>query len=148
MKFRYILCTGLLVSGLAVTAFAQDHTRVTEPGAVIAVTDVHVKPGMFNAYMNDLKNGWVKALDAEKEAGDVLDYGMYSVISPREGEANLILTVVYKNWATFDRSPEYYEELMQNVFGGMDEAREAGVARGELRTLGSEMLLQEVKFME
>jgi hypothetical protein len=73
---------------------------------------------------------------------------MYAVVSPREGEPNLILRVTYPNWAAFDRGPDYYEELMRNTFGGMDEAREAGIERGELRTLGSELLLREVKFID
>jgi hypothetical protein len=144
---RIIIFSSLLLACIA-SAWAQDHSRSTEPGAVLALTNVHVKPGMFNAYLNDLKANWRRSLEAEMEDGHVLGYGMYSVVAPREGEPNLILRVSYANWAAFDKGPDYYEELMKNTFGGMDEAREAGVERGELRTLGSEMLLQEVKFID
>ncbi len=37
---------------------------------------------------------------------------------------------------------------MTETFGGMEQAREAGIARGELRTIGSEKLLREIKFIE
>lgn len=144
---RNCVLTALLL-GLFITAWAQDHNRSTEPGSVLALTEVHVEPGMWNAYMNDLKANWRRSLEAQIEDGHVLSYGMYSVVSPREGEPNLILRVSYPNWAAFDKGPDYYEELMKNTFGGMDEAREAGIERGKLRTLGSELLLREVRFMD
>jgi len=137
-----------LVLLVASAAVAQDHDRSTEPGAVLALTNVHVKPGMWNAYLNDLKANWRRSLEAEMKDGHVLGYGMYAVVSPREGEPNLILRVTYANWAAFDKGPDYYEELMKKTFGGMDQAREAGIERGELRTIGGEMLLREVKFID
>lgn len=148
MKPIHRLIAAALIIGTPLLAVAQDHTRSTEPGNVVALTEVHVKPGMFNAYMNDLKKGWARSLEAQKERGDIVNYGMYSVVSPREGEADLVLTVVYPNWAAFDRGPDYFEQMMTETFGGLDEAREAGIEREELRTIGSEMLLQEVKFLE
>lgn len=148
MKYLNRLIAAALIAGTPLLALAQDHTRTTEPGNVLALTEVHVKPGMFNAYMNDLKAGWARSLEVEKERGDVVDYGMYGVVSPREGEADLMLVVVYPNWAAFDRGPDYFEQLMTETFGGMEQAREAGIARGELRTIGSEKLLSEIKFIE
>ena len=148
MKLIRIIVLAFLLLGCTAAALAQDHSRSTEPGSVLALTEVHVQPGMWNAYMNDLKANWRRSLEAQMEEGHVLSYGMYAVVSPREGEPNLILRVSYPNWAAFDRGPDYYEELMKNTFGSMDEAREAGIERGELRTLGSEMLLREIKFMD
>lgn len=148
MKRIRIIILALLLLGGTTAAMAQDHSRSTEPGSVLALTEVHVEPGMWNAYMNDLKANWRRSMEAQIEDGQVSSYGMYAVVSPRQGEPNLILRVTYPNWATFDRGPEYFEELMKNTFGGMDEAREAGIERGELRTLGSELLLREIKFIE
>lgn len=148
MKSIHRLIAAALIINIPLLAVAQDHTRTTEPGNIVALTEVHVEPGMFNAYMNDLKTGWVRSMEAQKERGDVVSYGMYSVVSPREGEAGLMLTVVYPNWAAFDRGPDYFEQMMTETFGGLDEAREAGIARDELRTIGSERLLQEIKFLE
>lgn len=146
-SFRILLFT-LLLTAPILGAWAQDHTRSHEPGQVLALTHVHTAPGMFNAYINDLKANWRRSLEAQIEEGNVSSYGMYTVIAPREGEPNLILRVTYPNWATFDLSPDYYDELMKATFGSQDEAREAGVKRGELRTLGTEMLLQELKFKD
>jgi hypothetical protein len=132
----------------ATTASAQDHTRNWENGYVVQVSEVHIHDGMFNAYINDLNAGWRKFLEAQKEDGDVIRYGIYAATNPREGEPDLILTVTYKDWATFDRGVEYFEELGERVFGSTDNMRSENVNRGELRTLGSSYTLQEVKFTD
>jgi hypothetical protein len=129
-------------------ASAQDHSRNWENGYVVQVSEVHIHDGMFNAYINDLNAGWRKFLEAQIEDGDVIRYGMYAAANPREGEADLILTVTYKNWAAFDRGVEYFEELGERVFGSTDDMRTANVDRGEIRTLGSSYTLQEVKFKD
>jgi hypothetical protein len=145
--FKLALCASLLAIA-GTSAWAQDHSRSHEPGVVLALTHVHTKPGMFNAYINDLKANWRRSMEAQKEAGHVLSYGMYTVVAPREGEPDLVLRVTYPNWATFDRSPEYWEELMEATFGSQDAMREAGIKREELRTIGNEFLLQELKFKD
>ncbi len=129
-------------------AMAQDNTRGWEQGHVVQVTEVHIKDGMFNAYINDLNNVWRKFIEAQIEDGDVIDYGMYGNVNSRDGEPDLYLTVTYKNWAAFDRGVEYFEELGEEVLGSVDEMREANIDRGELRTIGSTYTLQEITFQE
>jgi len=130
------------------SAFAQDHSRGWEQGYVVQVTEVHTKDGMFNAYINDLGNVWRKFLDAQKEDGSVIRYGMYSNANPREGEPDLFLTVTYANWAAFDLGAEYFEDIGSKILGSVDEMREANIDRGELRVIGSTYTLQEIKFKE
>jgi hypothetical protein len=103
---------------------------------------------MFNAYINDLSNVWRKFLEAQKEEGDVIGYGMYSNVNPREGEPDLFLTVTFKNWAAFDRGLEYFEKLGTQILGSTDEMREANIDRGELRTIGSTYTLRELTFKD
>ncbi len=112
------------------------------------VTEVHTKDGMFNAYINDLSNVWRKFLEAQMEDGDVIRYGMYSNVNPREGEPDLYLTVTYKNWAAFDRGVEYFEKLGSEIMGSTEDMREANIDRGELRTIGSQYALREITFKE
>ena len=129
-------------------ALAQDNTRGWEQGHVVQVTEVHIKDGMFNAYINDLNNVWRKFLEAQMEDGDVIDYGMYANANPRKGEPDLYLTVTYKNWATFDRGVEYFESLGSKVLGSPEEMREANIDRGELRTIGSTYTLRSITFKD
>jgi hypothetical protein len=151
MKNKIVSIVGLvLFTALGSTsALAQDHSRGWEqPGHIVQVTEVHTKDGMFNAYINDLSNVWRKFLDAQKEDGDVIRYGMYSNVNPREGEPDLYLTVTFKNWAAFDRGVEYFEKLGSQILGSTDEMREANIDRGELRTIGSTYVLQELTFKD
>ena len=130
------------------TALAQDNTRGWEQGHVVQVTEVHIKDGMFNAYINDLNNVWRKFLEAQIEDGDVVEYGMFANPDKREGEPDLYLTVTFKNWAAYDRGVEYFEELGSKVLGSPEEMREANIDRGELRTIGSTYTLREITFKE
>jgi hypothetical protein len=150
MKHKVFSLVGLVLFAAlgSTSALAQDHSRGWEQGYIVQVTEVHTKDGMFNAYINDLSNVWRKFLDAQKEDGDVIRYGMFSNANPREGEPDLFLTVTFKNWAAFDRGVEYFENLGSQVLGSTEEMREANIDRGELRTIGSTYVLQEITFKD
>lgn len=135
---------GLLLLNAA--SVAQDHTRNWDVGHVVAVTNVHIKPGMTNAYMNDIGNLWRKFNEQQKKDGDIIDYKVYSNTAAREGEPNMILTVTYKNWAAFDRDAEYFETLSEKLMGSLDNMREAAIDREAIRTIGSSYVLQEMNF--
>lgn len=143
-----LFAAAALLAAVCSTAVAQDHTRNWDDGHVVAVTEVHVKPGMFNAYINDLNNVWRRFLEEEKKDGSVVSYGMYTNTSPRQGEPDLYLTVTYANWAAFDRGEEYFEGIREKVIGSAEDMRTASVKRGDLRELGSEYVLQEIKFRD
>ena len=147
-KLFAVLSVVLFATLGSTSVFAQDHSRGWEQGYVVQVTEVHTKDGMFNAYINDLSNVWRKFMEAQKEEGHVISYGMYSNVNPREGEPNLFLTVTFKNWAAFDRGVEYFEKLGTQILGSTDEMREANIDRGELRTIGSTYNLRELKFKD
>ena len=55
IKLLAVLVTFCFTTLCSMTALAQDHTRNWDNGAVVSITEVHVKPGQFNAYINDLK---------------------------------------------------------------------------------------------
>ena len=150
MRTKGIALLSIILLGAfaGTSAVAQDHTRGWEQGYVVQVTEVHTKDGMFNAYINDLSNVWRKFMETRKAEGDVIRYGMYSNINPREGEPDLYLTVTYKNLAAFDRGVEYFDELSSKVLGSPEDMRKASVDRGELRTIGSTYMLRELTFKE
>jgi hypothetical protein len=148
-KIAFSLITLLAMTSLfSSAAIAQDNSRGWENGPIVAVTEVRTKPGMFNAYINDLNNVWRKFNELQKEDGDVLAFSMFSNTSARDDEPDLYLTVTYKNWATFDRGIEYFEELGTKLMGSTDNMRTAGIDREALRTIGSTYILQELNFKE
>ena len=146
MKLTAALAVFLCAAMFSVTASAQDHDRSWENGTILQVTHVHTKPGMFNAYINDLNGLWRIFLDQQKEDGNVVGYRMWSNVAAREGEPDLILTVEYANWAAFDLGVDYFEEISIKLRGSLEKMRELGIAREELREIGSTFNLQEVKF--
>jgi len=143
-----VLAALLLAIMLTSTAVAQDHSQGFENGHVVAVTEVHTKDGMFNAYVNDLNNVWRKFLEEQMKDGSVIGYNMYANPSQRDGEPDLYLVVTYANWAAFDLGDEYFAGIREKVLGSEEEMRNAGVKRGDLRTIGSQYTLQEIKFKD
>lgn len=149
IKLRNVLLSVLLLSVFfSTSAIAQDHTRNWDNGHVVGVTEVHIKPGMFNAYVNDLNGLWRKFLEEQMKDGSVISYGMFGNPAAREGEPDLYLTVTYANWAAFDRGEEYFNKIRDKVIGSADDMRNAGVKREELRTIGSTYNLREIKFRD
>ena len=146
MKLSAALAVFLCAAMFSVPASAQDNERNWENGTILQVTHVTTKPGMFNAYINDLNGLWRLFLEQQKEDGNVVGYRMWSNVAARENEPNLILTVEYANWAAFDLGVEYFEEISVKLRGSLEKMRELGIAREELREIGSTFNLQEVKF--
>ena len=58
IKLSAALAVVLCAAMFSVPASAQDHERNWENGTILAVSHVHIKPGMFNAYINDLNGLW------------------------------------------------------------------------------------------
>jgi len=150
MKTRLISSLAVLIAAsvLATPAIAQDNTRNWENGNVIATTQVHTEPGMFNAYINDLRGLWRVFLDQQIKDGNVVRYRMLVNSFARDGEPDLILVTEHPNWAAFDLSVEYFEELTKKLQGSMDAARDATIDRGKLRRLGGNSVYQEIKFKD
>lgn len=136
----------VLCAMASVSLYAQDHSRNWENGNIVSVTEVHLKDGMFNAYINDLNKVWRKFMEQQKKDGNVVAYAIYSNVAAREGEPDLILTVTYPNWATFDLGADYFDSVREKVLGSAEEARTANINRGELRTIGSQYTLQQINF--
>jgi len=148
LRLTAVLAVALIATFGSNIVSAQNHERGWENGHIVQVTNVHIKDGMFNAYINDLNNVWRKFLEEQMKDGSVIDYGMYSNPNSRKGEPDLILTVTYANWAAFDRGVEYFEDIGSKVLGSPEEMREAGIDRGALREIGSTTVLQEIKFKD
>ncbi|HZK99457.1 MAG TPA: hypothetical protein VFC47_06125 [Caulobacteraceae bacterium] len=131
----------LALSATGVTA--QVAPRNYDFGTVTQVTQVEVKPGQLNAYMQDLAGGWRKSMEDGKRAGAILSYGIEQPLDPRPGEANLVLVVVFKNLAAFDRPLADAERSAATQYGSLDKAHEMAMQREARRKiLGSEVYRQ------
>lgn len=138
----------LCASMFSVPAAAQDNDRNWENGNVIATTQVYTEPGMFNAYINDLRGLWRVFLDQQIEDGNVVSYRMLVNSFARDGEPDLLLITEHPNWAAFDLSSEYFDALTEKLQGSLAKARDATIERGKLRRLGGNAVYQEIKFKD
>lgn len=146
VKITAALAVLAYVSMFSDSASAQDNTRNWEYGNVIATSGVHLEPGALNAYINDLHGLWRVFLDQQIKDGNVVSYRIIQNSYPRDGEPDLILITEHPNWAAFDVSNEYFENLTKKLQGSLDNARNATLDRGKLRRLGGNSVYQEIKF--
>lgn len=148
MKIKLTAALAVLVyaSTFSAPASAQDNARNWDYGNVIATSAVHLEPGALNAYINDLNGLWRVYLDQQVKDGNVVSYRILENSFPRNGEPDLILITEHPNWAAFDLSAEYFEDLTKKLQGTLENARNANIDRGKLRQLGGQSVYQEIKF--
>lgn len=148
MKLSAALAVLVCASMFSASASAQDNSRNWEYGNVIATSAVHLEPGSLNAYINDLKGLWRVFIEQQIKDGNAISYRIIQNSYPRDGEPDLILITEHPNWAAFDLSNEYFENLTKKLQGSLDNARNANIERGKLRRLGGNSVYQEIKFKD
>ena len=139
-----LLFAGILGIG-ASTASAQsaDDHAYTE-GPVVVVSYVRTEPGMFEEYMKYLGTTYKKLMEEYKKAGLILGYSVFSA-EPRTGtDADLILTITYKNYAALDNLTEKADPIDRKVWGSLSKADEAAAGRTKLRTNVGGQTLREL----
>jgi len=133
---------GFSATGVA----AQMAPRNYDYGTVTQVTQIEVKPGQLNAYMQDLAVGWRKSMEDGRRAGAIVGYSIEQPLDPRPGEANLVLVVVFKNLAAFDRPLGDAEKAAATQYGSLDKAREMGMQRQSVRKILGSQIYRQLAF--
>jgi hypothetical protein len=146
---RTILTAAALAAVLTTAAsgaMAQTAPRTYDLGPVWEIGYVETKPGMFDDYMAYLNTTWRAIQEENKKKGDVLDYRILSIDSPRDGEPDVILMIQYKNMGVFDRSLDEADATQAKAFGSVIKSNQAAVSRESLRKLRGGMTARELKF--
>lgn len=143
MRIRLLLSFVLLLCSSA-ALLAQD--RPYTDGAVSVVTSVKIHDGQFDNYMDYLAKTYKPVLEAQKKAGLVVGYGIYSTQARNPKEPDMYLVVTYPNMATFDGLDDKAEAASRSVTGQNREQSNAAYAdRGKMREImGSEMIRELV----
>jgi hypothetical protein len=82
-------------------------------------------------------------MEEGKRAGAIVNYSIEQPLDPRPGEANLVLVVVFKNLAAYDRPLADAEKSAAAQYGSLDKAHDMGVQRETMRKiLGTEVYRQ------
>ncbi len=139
MKTLRSLLICLAFSGIAATALA-DEGRVYQEGPVVEVSYIRTKPGKFDDYMKFLATTYRTLMEANKKAGLILDYNIYSATPRSPEDPDLLLTITYPNMAALDRNEEA-EALAVKTIGSMASQNQSAIDREALReVLGSELV--------
>lgn len=138
-----LVVASLLLVGLSSAVVAQQQRPYTE-GPVTNVSYIRIKPGMFDKYMKYLDTDYKRNLEAQKKAGIILDYAVYSSPQTREDDWNMLLTVTYKNMAALDSLRDKAEPIAMRTLNATPEQLAQGNAdRLAMReAVGSRLLRQ------
>jgi hypothetical protein len=142
MKISHLTLACLLIagaSGVIETAGAQASTRAYREGSVVAVSYIRTKPGMFDKYMQYLSGPYKTNLEAQKAAGIVLDYAIYTSEPRTPADHDVMLTVVYKNWGSLDNLSDRADAVVNKALSSTpDQRSQQFIDRGAMReSIGS-----------
>ncbi|SFV26911.1 MULTISPECIES: hypothetical protein [unclassified Pseudoxanthomonas] len=141
---RLPMLWALLLCALSFPLSAQD--RSYTEGPVMEVTAVKIKDGQFDNYMKHLQTQYKRVMDAQKDAGIILGYTIYSADPRRPEDPDLYLTVVYPNMAAFDGLRDRSEAVSSKVTGqNTAQANTAFADRGKMRQILGSQLIRELK---
>jgi hypothetical protein len=92
---RYLIAA-LGASALLASApvFAADDAPAFEKGPVWDFAQIKTIDGHFDDYMKWVSTEWKAQQEALKKAGRIIDYKVYIVADPRQGEPDIILVLL------------------------------------------------------
>src|ERR1035438_9581934 len=125
MKQAVRLTLGLLLLSVALLATGVAQDQYTE-GTVERVTLVHIFPGHFNAFMDDVKNNIKPIWDAEKSAGLIEGYQVFfNQTKASIDDWDIGISLTYKNMAALDGLGMKVLDLRMKQYG--DKSKEQQV---------------------
>jgi L-rhamnose mutarotase len=140
-KSILLLITAILTLSTSVTRAQEDHAYTQGP--VTIVSFIRTEPGMFEEYLRYLANTYKKLMEEQKKQGTITDYAVYQAMPRDPQDADLILTVTYKNMAAFDGLQARVDPVVKQTFGSLPKAASASADRGKMRKeIGSQMVRQ------
>jgi hypothetical protein len=142
------LAAAMAFGCLTGVAHAQTAERTYDNGPVWTVGYVETKPGMFDDYMAYLAGPYKALQEAAKKRGDILEYHVLAVDSPREHEPDVMLLIEFKNMAVFDRSLAELDKDNISVFGSNPKSNQAAVKREDIRILRGGVTTRELTFLK
>ena len=147
MKIRNRASAALLglfaLTFLAGAAVAAE--RPYKDGAVTVVSSIRTTPGHFDDYMAWLAGPWKQVAEAEKAAGLLVSYSVYTTVPRGPNDPDIYLLRTYKNMAALDDLDAKTDAIGEKIMGGQSQQNQAMIDRGKLRTvIGSEMIREAV----
>jgi len=141
-KFALLLAA---ISLLAPSFVAAQEARPYTEGPVTVVSYIKTKPGMFDAYLKWVATQRKALMDGQVKAGIVLGYRVYLAEPRTPQDADVILTVTYKNFAVLDGLDDKVDAIGKAIWETRAKANEAEIGREAMReVLGSQTIRELV----
>jgi hypothetical protein len=143
-----IFTLGVLGAVAALVTFSGPASAADRPyteGTVSNVSSIHTEPGMFDDYMAYIAGTYKPMMEAQKAAGIIVDYQVYTTTPRGPEDPDIYLVTVYRNMAALDDLRDRVEPIQQKLLGDMAQRQAATVARGKLRTLVGSQLLRKLE---
>jgi hypothetical protein len=138
--------TTLIVAAVLTVAMQVASAADERPytyGPVVNVAYIKTKPGHFDDYMKYLGTTYKQLMESEQKAGFVLSWAVYSAQAHSAQDADVILTVTYKNWAALDGLADRVDVAQKKVWSTRAGISKAQVDREAVReVLGSDNVQQ------
>ena len=114
----------------------------------IQLTVVDVQSNYLDYYLVNLNKTWVRAMEVQKDLGQIVDYGVYT--SDGASSPNVWLTITYAVMASMAPSKEKEDAVnaeMKKRYGDNDEEMEK-ISRGyeEIRKMVDNQRINQVIF--
>lgn len=141
--YKQIAAVSILVASTGLATFAAADDKPYKEGAVTDVAWIRVKDGKLNDYIAYLKGPYKAEMEAEKQAGIILDYKIFQVAPRSPHDPNLILTNTYPNFAALDRTGEI-DAINVKVEGSLKATDQGFADRSSIREILGSELIQEL----
>ena len=133
----------VFVLTLGVVTFAQVN-RPFKNGSVWSIGFIRMKPGMETAYLNYVAGDWKREQEALKKDGQIISYKVLQTEAHGSTDWNLMLMSEYKDLATYEKSLDKADALMQTVIGDDEKQRLGYRQRLEIREVLADRLVREI----
>jgi hypothetical protein len=138
----------IVLSGIPSISHAQSTppVRPWKEGSVLTVSHIRTLPGQTENYMRYIWGDYAKLMNAEKDAGIITNWSVYTAVPRTANDPDVILVTVYPNMAALDGLSDRTRPIAQRVLGLTPEQSAARTADRERmrKTLGSDLLRQQV----
>jgi hypothetical protein len=141
----------VLMLAIGTASFATSAPAVADDWPMVAgdfweVSGIHIKDGGGFAYATFLADQWRKNQEFAKSKGWIKGYLVLSNNYPRKGEPDLYLITITDRLATGAEGEKRSDEYLAWSKTTIAQMQKESGNRAEFRELGSNSLLQELKF--
>lgn len=113
MKYaKTVIFSSILLFSVAAFADLDPWEDYEVSDAVWSISTIKVDSNMGDAYLEGIRDTWVKGNEISKKLGHIEDYSIYRSELPESGEFNLLLVVKFADDSHLAPNKARYDEFM------------------------------------